>query len=66
MDWFIKIETAMRLDLIVPVNHRINRSEFLGSPFHLAKESLDLAVGLGMIHPRPDMSNRVIFKEFSE
>jgi len=64
MDRFIEIETAVRLDLVMPVDHRIDRSEFLGSAFHLTEEPLDLAVGLRMIHPYPDMPDPVIFKEF--
>jgi len=66
MSRFIVIETAMWLDLIVPVYDSFNRTKSWSSPFYLAKESLNLAISLRMIYPRSDMSNSVIFKEFSE
>ncbi len=56
----------MWLDLIVPVYDSFNRTKSWSSPFYLAEESLDLAISLRMIYPRSDMSNSVIFKEFSE
>jgi len=66
MDPFIKVEAAVRFDLVMPVDHCIDRSEFSDSAFHLTEESLDLAVGLRMIHPRCDMPDTVIVKESAE
>ena len=44
MSRFIVIETAMWLDLIVPVYDSFNRTKSWSSPFYLAKESLNLAI----------------------
>jgi len=50
----------------VPVYDSFNRTKSWSSAFYLTKEPLDLAISLRMIYPRSDMSDSVIFKEFSE
>jgi len=56
----------MWLDLIVPVYYSFNRTKSGSSPLYLTKESLNLAIGLRMIHPCSNVANSMIFKEFSE
>ncbi len=63
---FIVIETALWLDLIVPVYDSFNGTKSWSSLFYLSKESLDLTISLRMIYPRSDMSDSMICKKFSE
>jgi len=56
----------MKPDFTMPVHHRIHRYELCDSAFHFTEESLVLAVGQGMIHPRPDVPDTMIFKESSK